>query len=120
MYKWLMASVLIMAGLLTVFLLLTGLPEKQPSEQRNTTFVVPERAIDAEQAKQIYENKCMSCHGAEMQGGVGPSLLQAGTAMTKEQIYTILINGKRGMPAFEDKLSEDEIITITTWLASLK
>ncbi|GIQ65970.1 hypothetical protein PACILC2_45380 [Paenibacillus cisolokensis] len=120
MHKWIMAGLLCCASLLAVFLLLTGLPEKEQTATNSPAFVVPDRAVDADASQQIYKNNCMSCHGTEMQGAVGPALAHIGATMTKEQLYKIITNGRGGMPSFEDRLTEDEIIMITTWLASQK
>ncbi|MFC4597725.1 c-type cytochrome [Cohnella hongkongensis] len=118
MNKWFMSGLIALACVFGVYLLATALPEKEPAADKEPAFAVPDRAVDAEASEQIYRALCISCHGDQLQGGVGPALAQVGSSMTKEQLYETIKKGKRGMPAFENRLTEDEIITIATWLAS--
>jgi mono/diheme cytochrome c family protein len=120
MLKWLMAGMLGLAGLLAIFLLSTNMPKKEISTTDSQHFTIPERAVDAGASQEMYKKLCISCHGDQMQGVVGPSLAHIGADMTKEQIYKVIMDGRSGMPPFKDQLSEEEIITITTWLASLQ
>ncbi len=120
MHKWIMAGLLGFASLLAVFVLLTNMPEKEQIAANSTTFVVPDREIDPDAVLEIYKSSCLACHGTEMQGGVGPALSHIGGSMSKEELYKMITNGKGGMPSFEGRLTEDEIISITLWLASKK
>ena len=65
----------------------------------------------------VYEANCARCHGSDGSGGRGPSL--QGIAETKpdaqEQI-TQTVNGGRGMPAFGDQLTEEEIAAAVDYL----
>ncbi|SDR94083.1 cytochrome c551/cytochrome c550 [Paenibacillaceae bacterium GAS479] len=67
-----------------------------------------------------YKENCMSCHGGELQGGMGPSLQKAGAKLTKDQLATIITNGRGGMPSFKDRLSTEEIDNLAAWLAEKK
>ncbi|BBI32811.1 c-type cytochrome [Cohnella abietis] len=118
MSKWMMSGLVACACIFGVYLLLTGLPDKEEQAKEGTAFTVPERAVDAATSEQIYQSMCISCHGAELQGAIGPELAHIGSSLTKEQLFKTIKNGRRGMPSFEKRLSEDELITVTTWLAS--
>ncbi|WP_114751091.1 outer membrane protein assembly factor BamB family protein [Pleomorphovibrio marinus] len=48
----------------------------------------------------LYDNTCKSCHGVDMSGGVGPSLLNVGQHMIYDEFKSIVINGKGQMPGF--------------------
>jgi mono/diheme cytochrome c family protein len=120
MQKRLMAALVGLACVFGVYLISSGLPDKEETAKEGTKFTVPERAIDAPASEQLYKNMCISCHGDQLQGGVGPELAHIGNSMTKEQIYKKISGGGGGMPAFEDRLTEDQLITITTWLSSRK
>ncbi|MCD1258722.1 c-type cytochrome [Paenibacillus athensensis] len=67
-------------------------------------------------------NKCISCHGVDLAGRVGPStnLQKIGATQTKEQIAEQIRNGGGGMPAYKSKLSEDEVNQLADWLSSKK
>jgi mono/diheme cytochrome c family protein len=47
---------------------------------------------------------CARCHGAQYQGSVGPSLVEAARANTREQFVRLLLDGnrERGMPPYRD------------------
>jgi heme/copper-type cytochrome/quinol oxidase subunit 1 len=61
---------------------------------------------------------CGGCHvygPAGSQGQVGPTL--DGTALTEAEITTLVLNGKGSMPAFGDRLTEDEIADVAAYVA---
>ncbi|WP_240414109.1 c-type cytochrome [Paenibacillus periandrae] len=71
-------------------------------------------------ASAIYKQNCVSCHGNALEGAVGPSLQKAGAKYSKDQLATILNNGKGAMPSFKGKLTDTEIGALATWLADKK
>jgi cytochrome c551 len=71
-------------------------------------------------AQAIYKQNCISCHGNSLEGGVGPSLQKVGAKYSKDQIATILNNGRGAMPSFKGKLSDTEIGGLATWLSEKK
>jgi mono/diheme cytochrome c family protein len=58
-----------------------------------------------EEGDGIYRSKCIICHG--LAGGRGPSLFA--TKLTDEQFMDVVINGRRGMPAWGLRLSPDDV-----------
>jgi len=70
-------------------------------------------------AMAIAQSQCLGCHAADMNGAVGPSLLGIGNSKSAEEIHDIIANGAGGgaMPAFADKLSNEEIDQLAAWLA---
>ncbi|GGG85813.1 cytochrome c-550 [Paenibacillus radicis (ex Gao et al. 2016)] len=68
----------------------------------------------------IYKKKCISCHGVDLQGRAGPSLQNVGSRLTEEEIFDIVANGRKGMPKFEKRLSEEEIHNLSRWLSEMK
>lgn len=70
----------------------------------------------------LYKANCISCHGTELQGRVGPStnLQQVGARMTQEEIVTRIEEGKGSMKPFKDKLTDEQINKLAEWLASNK
>ncbi|OLV19019.1 ubiquinol cytochrome C oxidoreductase, cytochrome C1 subunit [Deinococcus marmoris] len=68
--------------------------------------------------KELYTSAgCIGCHGAQGQGIVGPAL--AGDAkILRDPVYvhSILVNGKGAMPAFGEKLKENEIYAVANYI----
>ncbi len=120
MHKWLMLGVFCLACMLGAGLLLFGLPPKEEAGPEQTAITVPDKPVDAVAAQTLYKSNCLSCHGDQLQGGMGPELDKVGSSLSKEKIYNKILNGGGGMPKFEGRLSEDEMVTLTNWLASLK
>ncbi|MFC3771730.1 c-type cytochrome [Paenibacillus sp. GCM10012303] len=68
----------------------------------------------------VYKQNCMSCHGNQLQGRVGPNLQTVGSRLTEEKLIQLINDGKGGMPAYGKRLSEDDIASIAAWLAEQK
>ena len=63
-------------------------------------------------ANPVYQKNCAKCHGKTGTGHfmAGPSLLTGkATAMSADELRTIITNGKHHMPKFEGKLQPSEI-----------
>jgi len=60
----------------------------------------------------IYHSKCIICHG--LKGGRGPNLFA--TKLTDEQFMEVVINGRKGMPAWGLRLSPDDVWKIHAFL----
>ncbi len=71
-------------------------------------------------AEAIYKKQCLSCHAADLRGKVGPGLQEIGSKMTEQQLFGIIQDGARGMPAFKKVLSTDEIQALSQWLSTKK
>ncbi|MBG9795115.1 hypothetical protein ABD76_22570 [Paenibacillus dendritiformis] len=71
-------------------------------------------------AAALYKQNCLVCHGANLEGQVGPNLQKVGAARTPEEISAIIHKGGNGMNAFEGVLSEDEISALVEWLSAKK
>lgn len=74
-------------------------------------------AIEAE-ARPIYEQSCLQCHGENLEGSMGPSLKNVGAKYDKEEILEIIENGGNGMPPALIKGEDAEVVA--EWLANLK
>ncbi|KMZ44151.1 MULTISPECIES: cytochrome c [Bacillales] len=76
---------------------------------------------DAEKsAMKLYKNNCMSCHGNDLSGRVGPGLQQVGSKMAEEKLVEIITVGSNGMPGYEKVLSTEEIGQLAKWLSEKK
>lgn len=63
---------------------------------------------------------CTGCHGSNLQGGVGPSLLGVGDRLSADEIESIIRNGQGNMPGGTFTGSDDELDLLVSWLAAQK
>jgi glucose/arabinose dehydrogenase/cytochrome c551/c552 len=74
-------------------------------------------------APQLYQNNCVACHGANLEGGVGPTLLQhkwLHGEPTPANLQKVMANGvpDKGMPAWSPTLSAAEIASLADYVAT--
>ncbi|KAB2336805.1 cytochrome c [Cytobacillus depressus] len=77
-----------------------------------------ETTAGAGDAQKMYDQKCSSCHGANLEGTVGPALNKIGSQLSKEDIENVIANGKGAMP--KGLLQGDEASAVAEWLAAKK
>ncbi len=75
-------------------------------------------AVNADEAKEYFQQSCAGCHGGDLSGNNGPNLQTIGADYNKDEILDIIKNGKGSMPG--DMASGDEAETIAAWLATKK
>ncbi len=85
--------------------------------------IVAEVEVDTEsEGYQIYAeqaNGCINCHGENLEGAVGPALVDLD--MTAEEIKDIAVNGKPpGMPAGLFKGTDEELDKLAEFIVNLK
>ncbi|WP_160646925.1 c-type cytochrome [Chengkuizengella marina] len=73
----------------------------------------------------IYKkNQCISCHGTDLEGRMGPlsNLQQVGSRLEKEEIRSILLQGKEEthMPGYEGIIEEENIEILSDWLSEME
>lgn len=73
---------------------------------------------DSEVFQELIRTNCTSCHGGELTGGSGPELIERD--MSVEHVAAFVTHGSENMPAFEDTLTEDEILAISEFIADLE
>lgn len=66
----------------------------------------------------IFDQKCSSCHGGDLTGGMGPNLTKVGSKYSKDEILNIIKNGKGQMPA--NVITGDDANQVAEWLAAKK
>jgi len=65
--------------------------------------------------------QCVSCHAADLKGqGSIPGLVGVGDRHSADEIKDIIVNGKNNMPPQGDKLNDQELDQLVTWLAKQK
>jgi cytochrome c551/cytochrome c550 len=62
----------------------------------------------------VYQNNCAACHGADLSGGAGPALTDAGSNFSQDELADIIQNGTGSMPA--QNVAGEELDALTTWL----
>lgn len=74
--------------------------------------------------KSVYLTNCVTCHRNDGTGNVGPNLTDQHYKNVKkiEDIYTVLVNGAGGgaMPAWKNRLSQNEIVMVAAYVASMR
>lgn len=72
----------------------------------------------------LYKLHCVQCHGALGEGKIGPNLGDDSYKNVRklEDILTVVNRGAGGnaMPAWQDKLNNNEIVLVATYVASLR
>lgn len=71
--------------------------------------------------EKLFQQKCSSCHGADLKGGGGgafPDLTQVGSRLSKDEIETVIVNGRNAMP--KGQLTGDDAKAVAGWLAEKK
>lgn len=112
-------TIVLLAVLLTFSLSACGTSTKAPEQGGGTPPQggAPTTTVDA---SAVFTANCVSCHGNNLEGSVGPNLQKVGAEYSKDQIDAIVTNGRGGMPSFKDKLTKDEITSVADWLATKK
>ena len=75
----------------------------------------------AEEVVKLYYNHCAECHHQQRLGGMGPALLPGNLKrLRKKAAVEVITNGRAAtqMPAFVDKLSENDIKTLAEYIYS--
>ena len=101
------------AVIVTVVLLFANQPEQAPA--------APVEAVEAAggiDGAAVFADNCAACHGGDGSGGIGPRLA-GGRVVTvypdpADQI-AVVTTGRGGMPAFGDKLTDDEIAAVVDY-----
>jgi cytochrome c551 len=82
------------------------------SEDNGTT------TASAGNAEKLFDQKCSSCHGGNLEGGVGPKLSNIGASLSQEEIETVIAEGKGAMP--HGLLEGEDATAVAEWLSTQK
>ncbi|MFP7297264.1 cytochrome c551 [Neobacillus niacini] len=70
-------------------------------------------------AEKIYSQKCSSCHGGDLKGGMGPDLTAVGASKSKDEIAAIIKDGTNGgMPG--GLIEGEDLDKVADWLSNKK
>lgn len=72
--------------------------------------------------EEIFAQLCSRCHGADLQGGIGPSL-GPGSAVadaTDEFIEFTVVHGRGRMPSFSSTLDQDQLDRLVAYIREVE
>jgi cytochrome c oxidase cbb3-type subunit III len=80
-------------------------------------------AADMAKGEEQYKAKCLACHGDQLQGLIGPNMVDnfwINTKGTKVGMVQIIRTGvaDKGMPPWEAAMSKDELIAVAAYISS--
>ena len=95
----------------------------KPTLSENALLAIRKDPARLAQGKEVFTSKCLPCHGAAGQGGIGPNLTDDywihGGKLT--EMLTVVTNGvaDKGMPPWGPVLKEEEIQSVVGYIRSL-
>ncbi|HHY72984.1 MAG TPA: cytochrome c [Bacillus bacterium] len=92
--------------------MLAAMDEKKQATQQEAA------APDANDPEGMVKASCASCHGQNLEGGVGPALADVGSRLSAGDIENIINNGQNAMPA--GLVDAEKASAIAAWLAEQK
>ena len=68
--------------------------------------------------QEIYEQVCVTCHGADLNGGVGPAIGVGSNSAAQDDDFLVLTitRGRGPMPSFDATLSDEQIARVVDYL----
>ena len=69
--------------------------------------------------KNVYNTKCMMCHGDDGKLGLSGAKDLTTSAMTRDEKIALVQNGKNSMMPFKDQLTQEQIDAVVTYVESL-
>ncbi|RDI40093.1 cytochrome c551 [Falsibacillus pallidus] len=87
-------------------------------ESKNKGNESTETASSGDPAAKIFQQKCSTCHGGNLEGGFGPSLKKIGGELSQDQILKTIQNGKGQMPP--NVIKGDDAKMVAEWLSKKK
>jgi cytochrome c550 len=105
--------------LVAIIVCANALFSHQAKEHKTGTPATTDQAASSFDPKAFYKQTCVSCHGDQYQGVVGPTLKNLSKKYTQKDVEGILKNGKGGrMPA--GLVKDEDIPAMAKWVLSLK
>lgn len=96
-----------------------------PAESENDLKILAGDGPALAQGKDIFVAKCAACHGADLQGIIGPNLTDEYWIHGKGSLVDIAVVVRggvldKGMPPWEGQLKPDEVKAVVVFVASRK
>jgi mono/diheme cytochrome c family protein len=87
MQKWIMSGLFFAACAFAVVLMFTLPGKAEVAEENKPTM--PEVVLDATSAEALVKANCITCHGDQLQGGVGPTCSRRAHSMTRHRFTAL-------------------------------
>ena len=98
----------VITGLAVVIILLSSFSDFSSSQ------------VDISKGKEVFESKCAKCHGSDgTKGKWGAKNLQI-SRLGDTDMKAIITNGKRIMPAWGKRLTDDEMLSVIDYVKTLR
>lgn len=99
-----------------------GIGELSPTPETVLKYTYDDRWLKV--GKSVYKTHCVSCHGTDGGGKIGPNLCDDNYKNVNEigDILTVVQNGAAfgAMPAWKTKLEVNEMVLVSSYVASLR
>lgn len=96
---------------------------KAPVKSEHDLLELARDPVHLKNGKAVFDFSCVSCHGANAEGKIGPSLVDAEWkyGSTQEDILTTIRNGRPGgMPNWGTNLPPQDIEDVAAYVISLQ
>ena len=74
----------------------------------------------ADRGYDVYNTNCKACHGNLANGDYGPKLQQNPILQDDQKFWQAVLNGRGNMPAWEGRLSSQQIADVQAYLKTLQ
>ena len=72
------------------------------------------------EGKQIYENKCVTCHGLKGNAQASGASDLTVSELSKEKLIEVIKNGRNSMRPYKEELSESQIDSVAKYVIELR
>ena len=92
------------------------------------TLIFPSWTFAADSGAEVYKSNCAPCHGVEGKGDTAPGKAMKVKDLASDEVQNqsdadltaVIEKGKKPMPAFEGKLTKEQITDVVKYLRALK
>jgi mono/diheme cytochrome c family protein len=74
--------------------------------------------VSLEAGTNLFNDNCAACHGKNGEGVVGPALAANDDLKDASHIIERVLKGKRPMPAFGDRFSDEDVASVASFIRS--
>lgn len=71
-------------------------------------------STDLTDGETIYANKCSACHGGDLKGAVGPSVLNMSSKYSEQELLKVITDGTEKMPGH--LINDEQSQLVAEWL----